>query len=106
MYLNFSIFQWLRFLCAVVVLGLAILYLAGGEKIALVGFAIITFPVAVICNRLRKGTMVAVCDLCKAKGTMTAEYGAGFSNARLVINCPHCGRVVNKADRGVDPQKK
>lgn len=106
MYLNFHIFHWLRFLCALVVLALAILYLAGGEKIALIGFAIIACAATVICTRLRKGTMPAVCDLCQARGVMKAEYGAGFSNARLVIDCPRCSRVVNKAKQGVNPQKE
>ncbi len=106
MYLSFSIFYRLRFICALAVFALALLYLAGGEKIALIGFAVITFVGAVICSRVRKGTMPAVCDLCKSSATMKAEYGAGFSNARLIINCPHCGRVVNKAEEGVNPAKE
>ncbi len=106
MYLNFFLFYWLRVLSAIIVLSLAILYLAGGEKIALIGFASLTFIVTIICNMLRKGTMPAACDLCKSKGSMKAEYGAGFSNARLILNCSNCGRIVNKAANGFNPQKE
>ncbi len=106
MHLNFSLFYRLRLLCAIVVLGLALLYLAGGEKFSLIGFALLFVIVTFLCNQIRKGTMPAVCDLCKSKGTMQAEYGAGFSNAKLVINCPQCGRVVNKGEDGVNPQRE
>lgn len=102
MNLNFKMFYRLRFFCALIVFGLALLYLAGGEKPALVGFAIITAITVFICDKLRKGTMPADCDLCQASATMKAEYGAGFSNARLVLHCPQCGRVINVAKEGVE----
>lgn len=106
MYLNFYRFHRLRLLTAIVVLVLALLYLAELQVAALTGFALITLVVIFICNALRKGTMPAVCDLCLAKGTMKAEYGPGFSNARLVIRCPRCGRVINHERYGIDPQKE
>lgn len=101
MHLSFVLFHWLRFLGAVFALCFAILYIMGGEEISLAGFAVIALVASVIGIRIRKGSMPATCDLCKTRGTMKAEYGAGFSNARLVITCPHCGRVVNKAKTGI-----
>lgn len=106
MYLNFHTFHKLRIITAVIVLILALIYLNGGEKIALIGFALMSTVVAIICNKIRKGIMPAVCDLCGTKATLQAEYGAGFSNARLVLNCPCCGRVVNQAKQGVNPQRE
>lgn len=106
MYLNFHTFHKLRIVTAVIVLFLAIIYLNGGEKIGLTGFAVLAAVVAIICNKIRKGVMPAICDLCSTKATMKAEYEAGFSNARLIINCPCCGRVVNQAKQGVNPQKE
>ncbi len=106
MYLNFFRFHWLRFLTAIIVLALALLYLMEVEGIALFGFLFLALIVTIICDKIRKGTMPAICDLCRSKGTIKAEYGAGFSNARLILNCPQCGRVINKADQGINPQKE
>ena len=106
MRLNFFRFHWLRFLGAVLALFFAILYLAGGEEIALAGFAFIAIIAGFIGIRVRKGTMPALCDLCKEHGTLKAEYGAGFSNARLILNCPNCGRVINTATRGAAPERE
>ncbi|WP_028584332.1 hypothetical protein [Desulfogranum mediterraneum] len=103
-YLNFRTFHRLRIYTAVVVLFFALLYLLGLEKPALGGFAAVAVIGAVFCNRIRLGTMPACCDLCAARGTLKAEYGAGFSNARLVLDCPQCGRVVNRAGRGAPPE--
>jgi hypothetical protein len=96
-------FHWLRFLGAIFALVLAIIYLMESEEIALLGFALIALVAAVICIKIRKGTLPAICDLCRSKGTMRAEYGPGFSNARLILNCPQCGRVINKAQAGMQP---
>jgi hypothetical protein len=82
------------------------LYLGEQEEIALIGFAVVATITAYLCFRIRKGDMPATCDLCGENGTLKAEYGAGFSNARLILNCPHCGRVINKASRGTDPQQE
>lgn len=102
MYLNFKIFYRTRLILACIVLGLSLLYLNGGEKTALGGFAVLTLVTVFLCDKLRKGTMPAICDLCGKAGTMKAEYGAGFSNARLVLSCPRCGRVVNKGNDVVE----
>ena len=106
MRLSFSLFYKLRLLGALLTFILAALYLAGAEKIAISGFAILACLVTVVCTRLRKGTMSASCDLCGTSGSMKAEYGAGFSNARLVLECPRCGRVVNGEDYRAAPRKE
>lgn len=106
MYLNFRSFHKLRIVTAVIVFLLAIIYLNGGEKFSLIGFATLSTVVALLCNKIRKGIMPAVCDLCGTRATMKAEYGAGFSNAKLVIDCHRCGRVINQAKQGVNPQKE
>ncbi len=106
MRLNFFRFHWLRFFGAILALLFAILYLAGGEEFALGGFALIAIIAGYIGIRVRKGTMPALCDLCKETGTLKAEYGAGFSNARLILNCPKCGRVINAAEKGIKPKRE
>lgn len=106
MRLNFSRCHRLRFFGAVLALLLALLYLGDQEEIALIGFAVVATISSYLCIRIRKGNMPATCDLCGENGTLKAEYGAGFSNARLILNCPHCGRVINKASQGIDPQQE
>ncbi len=106
MLLSFHRFYKLRIITAVIVFILAILYLTGYEEVGLAGFAVITALAAYVCNKLRLGTMAAYCDLCGRDGLMKAEYGAGFSNARLVLNCCNCGRVVNSTKLGVCLKKE
>ncbi len=101
MYLTFHRFYRLRIVAAIIILILALMYLSGHEKIGLSGFAVITLIAVFVCNKLRLGTMPAVCDLCGRQGTMKAEYGAAFSNARLVLTCLGCGRVVNTSKQGL-----
>jgi ribosomal protein S27E len=105
MVFSFSLFYKLRIAAAIIVLALALLYLNGLEKISLAGFAVLACITTYICNKLRLGTMDADCDLCGARGVMKAEYGAGFSNARLVINCQKCGRVINSSKSGIRLRK-
>ena len=100
------LFHWIRFIGAIVALLLAILYLIGFEKISLVGFSLIGAYGAVVCILLQKGTLPAKCDLCSTKGTMKAEYDYGFANARLVLGCPKCGRVINGAKHGIRPERE
>lgn len=104
--INFIRFYWLRLFGAVFALILALLYLAGFELISLAGFSGIAFIAIYITIKINNGTMPAKCDLCESAGTMTAEYNAGFSNARLILTCEHCGRVVNGAPGSVKPQKE
>jgi hypothetical protein len=84
---------------------LALLYLSGFEKFSLAGFAVLTCITVYVCNKLRLGTMDACCDLCGSKGKMKAEYEAGFSNARLIIDCDKCGRVINSSNSGISLKK-
>jgi|GEM_PF-2331368 len=104
MRLSLTAFHRLRVITATIVLVLALMYLSGQEAFSLAGFALIAAGASYICYHLRNGSMAAVCDLCRSQATMKAEYGAGFSHARLVINCAQCGRVVNGAEQGVEPQ--
>lgn len=106
MHLSLIRFYWLRLFGAVLALVLALLYLSGYEAVSLLGFTIIAFVATVITIRISKNTMPASCDLCGAPSTMTAEYGAGFVNARLILNCTRCGRVVNTTPGSVNPQKE
>lgn len=96
-------FYWLKLIGAAIALLLAIVYLAGYEPYSLMGFGVMAFIVTILAIRIRKGTMPATCDLCGAASTMKAEYGAGFSNAKLVITCPRCGRVINGKKGSVHP---
>ena len=105
MIFSFRLFYKLRIAAAIIVLALALLYLNGFEKFSLAGFAVLTCITAYVCNKLRLGTMDAHCDLCGARGVMKAEYGAGFSNARLVIDCQKCGRVINSSKTGISLKK-
>ncbi len=106
MRLSLTAFHKLRIITAAIVLFLALIYLSGLEAYSLAGFAVLAVLAAYICYHLRNNTMAAECDLCRSQATMKAEYGAGFSNARLVITCPQCGRVVNGAEQGVKPEKE
>ena len=103
--MSFFQFHWIRFIGAVVALFLAIIYLIGFEKVSLVGFTLIGAYGAIVCILLQKGTLPGKCDLCGNKGLLKAEYGHGFSNARLVLNCPHCGRVINTAKNGLNIER-
>ncbi len=96
-------FHWLRFLGAVAALIFAVMYLFGYEKAALIGFIIIGIYAAVTCIRIQKGMQPGKCDLCGRKGLLRVEYEHGFTNVRLVLDCPSCGRVVNKAKNGIKP---
>ena len=96
-------FHWIRFIGAVVMLILSLCYLFGFEEFAITGFIIIAVYATVLCTRLQKGTQPAICDLCGAKATMKVEYEQAFSNVRLIVQCPHCGRVVNTAKKGIRP---
>lgn len=106
MYLSFIRFYWLRLFGAVAALILAIMYLAGFELTGLAGFSCIATIAVYIGIRINNETMPARCDLCGSGGTMKAEYGAGFTDARLILMCPHCGRVVNGSPGSVKPQKE
>jgi hypothetical protein len=99
-------FYWLRLIGAVFALFLALLYLGGFEMASLGGFTIIACVAIYMGIRINNGTMPATCDLCGSPGTMKAEYGAGFTNARLILECGRCGRVVNGAPGSVKPQRE
>lgn len=106
MYLSFVRFHWLRFSGALTALLFAVVYLLEFEEIALVGFALLAVVGTYLGMSLRKGTLSARCDLCGSPGSFSAEYGAGFSNSRLILSCIRCGRVVNTSERGVTPEKE
>ena len=96
-------FRWLRFIAAAVALVLALLYLAGFETIAMAGFLVIGIYAALLTIRLIRGRQKARCDLCGGPGTLRVEHGPIYSGARLVLDCPRCGRVVNTARQGMQP---
>lgn len=106
MQINFIRFYWLRLFGAVFALILALLYLAEFQRISLIGFSCNAFIVIYLTIRINNGTMPAECDLCGNPGTMKAEYGAGFSNARLILTCEQCGRIINSAPGSVKPRKE
>ena len=107
MHLSFIRFYWLRLIGAVAALILALLYLAGFEMYSLAGFAVVATFAIYHGIRINNGTQPAICDLCGNQGTFSAEYGAGFSNARLILTCSNCGRVVNGSENNsVKPQKE
>ena len=81
----------------------SILYLVGFEKSALGGFLAIGLYATVTGIRMQKGTQKARCDLCGSNSRFKVEYEPGFRNVKLVLDCPHCGRVVNKAENGIKP---
>jgi len=100
------LFHWIRFVGAILALLLAILYLVGFEHVSLVGFTFIGIYATITCILVQQGTLPARCDLCRSKSTLKAEYGHGFTNVRLVLSCPQCGRVVNRAKNGISPGKE
>lgn len=106
MNLNFFRFYWLRLIGAILTIGLAVTYLSGREEISLTGFALLAVVISFYGIKIRKGTMPALCDLCGSQSTMKAEYGAGFSNARLVVTCPRCGRVINRGTGTIKPERE
>jgi hypothetical protein len=101
--MNILRFHWIRFIGAIVTLFLALFYLFGFEEFAIAGFVLIAVYTTILCARLQKGTQPAICDLCRTKSFMKVEYEHGFSHVRLVVLCPNCGRVVNKAKNGIKP---
>lgn len=90
-------FHWIRFIGAVAALILAIVYLLGFEVQAMTGFIVIAVYAVILSVRLQQGTQPAICDLCRSRARMKVEYEHGFSNVRLMVKCPHCGRIVNTA---------
>ncbi|MEE4166712.1 MAG: hypothetical protein V2I35_11990 [Desulfocapsaceae bacterium] len=76
-------------------------YLAGYITFSLIGFAFVGIVGGTIGVLLNRGTLPALCDLCGKKGVFGAEYGHGFRNARLILDCPRCGRVVNRSRHGL-----
>lgn len=104
--MNILRFHWIRFIGAIVILFLALCYLFDYKVFAMTGFIIITVGVTLFCAMLRKGKVPAVCDLCGSKALMKVEYEPGFINVRLVVNCPHCGRVINTAKNGIKPGRE
>lgn len=104
--MSIFLFHWIRFVGAILALLLAVLYLIGFERVSLVGFTLIGIYAAVTCILVQQGTLPARCDLCRSKSTLKAEYQHGFTNVRLILNCPQCGRVVNRAKHGVIPGKE
>ncbi len=91
---------WLRIVGAGAALLLALAYMGGYVAFALLGFGFIGFMGGIIGYRINRGTLPATCDLCGGKGLFGAEYGHGFRNARLILNCPTCGRVVSNEGPG------
>ncbi|WP_163337625.1 hypothetical protein [Desulfopila sp. IMCC35008] len=106
MYLSFVRFHWLRFSGAIIALSLAIIYLLEFEGTSLIGFSLLAAVGIFLGMGLRNGTLPARCDLCGSSGHFSAEYGAGFSNARLILSCPRCGRVVSNPERGIIPEQE
>jgi len=97
---------WLRIFGALFALIFAVLYLIGMEGLAMTGFGGMAVAVTVLAIRIRNNTLPAECDLCGAPATITTEYGAGFANARLILNCRRCGRVINGRPGSMKPQKE
>lgn len=106
MYFSFVRLHWLRFSGAIIALLLAIIYLLEFEGVSLIGFGMMAVAGAYLGMALRNGTLPARCDLCGSPGRFSAEYGAGFSNARLILSCQQCGRVINNSERGVAPEQE
>lgn len=91
---------------AVFVLVLSIGYLAGYVGPALSGFVLVGLVGGSIGYLINNGTLPAVCDICGGRGVFSAEYGHGFRNVRLILDCPHCGRVINRSGQGVVVEKE
>ncbi len=103
--MSILLFHWIRFFGAIAALLLAILYLAEFEQFALAGFLLIGIYVTYVFIRMRKGGYPARCDLCGSRSRLTVEH-EGFSNVRLILECPRCGRVVNTAGNGIIPGRE
>jgi len=97
---------WLRIFGALFALIFAIFYLLGLEELSVACFGVMALAITVLTIRIRNNTLPADCDLCGASATITAEYGAGFANARLILNCSRCGRVINSRPGSMKPQKE
>lgn len=91
----------IRFIGAILALLLGIIYLAGFIKTSLFGFFLIGSYAAVTSILIQNGKQPAKCDLCGSKSLMKVEYEHGFTNVRLILDCPRCGRVVNTAASGL-----
>ena len=104
--MSYRAFFWVRTAGAACALLFAAAYLAGYIAFALTGFGLIGLIGGTIGYRVNGGSLPAICDLCGQKGLFRAEYGHGFRNARLVLDCPGCGRVVNRAGGGVEPVRE
>ncbi len=91
---------------AAAALMLAGTYLAGYLVFAVAGFALLGLAGGVTGFLINRGTLPAICDLCGRRGIFSAEYGHGFRNARLILDCPRCGRVINRAEHGVDVERE
>jgi hypothetical protein len=99
-------FYWLRIFGALLALIFSLFYLLGLEGAAAAGFSVMALAITVLAIRIRNNTLPASCDLCGGPATITTEYGAGFANARLILNCPRCGRVINGRPGSMQPQKE
>lgn len=106
--MHFSLLRlyWLRILGAVLALVFAMLYLLDREGLAIGGFAVLALAVTAITVMIRKNRLPASCDLCGSSATISAEYDAGFANARLILNCRRCGRIVNGRPGSMQPRKE
>ncbi len=104
--MSILLFHWIRFFGAIIALLLAILYLTGFERVSLIGFTLIGIYATITCVLIQKGKLPAKCDLCGNKSTMKVEYDHGFTNVLLVLNCPQCGRVINRAEKGIRPGRE
>jgi len=99
-------FHWIRFFGAAAALVLALMYLFGYEQPALAGFLVIGVYATITCVRIQRGTQPAKCDLCGRSSKMKVEYDHGFSNVKLIVECPDCGRIVNKAKQAIKPGRE
>jgi len=104
--LSFHTLHRARTAGAAAALLLAVAYLAGYQAFAVAGFVLLGLAGGVTGVLINRGMLPALCDLCGRRGTFSAEYGQGFRNARLILACPRCGRVVNRADHGVDVERE
>ena len=97
---------WIRIFGALFALIFAVFYLMGLEGLSVAGFGMMALAITILTIRIRNNTLPASCDLCGAPSTITAEYDAGFANARLILNCRRCGRVINGRPGSMKPQKE
>ena len=104
--MSYRSLYWGRIAGAAAALLLAVTYMAGFIELALFGFGIVGLVGGVIGYRLNRGSLLAICDLCGKKGIFRAEHGHGFRNARIVLDCPGCGPVVNRAGYGMRVERE